>query len=44
MDFFDKLREVGFTLQIKKNDDYFTKEESLYYGVNYQEDLILVQK
>ena len=44
MDFFDKLQEAGFSLQIKKNSDYFTNEVCSYHGVNPKEDLILVQK
>lgn len=44
VDFFERLKSVGFKLRIKKNDDLFTREECKMYGVNYKEDLILVTK
>lgn len=44
IDFFEKLKRVGFKLNIIKNDRYFKKNECQYYGVNYDEDLIFVQK
>jgi len=44
LDLFDKLVNVGFKLNIIKNDDLFTREECKKYGVNHRENLILVQK
>jgi SAM-dependent methyltransferase len=43
-DFFDHLSNVGFKLNIIKNDKLFSRDECNYYGVNYKEDLVLVEK
>ena len=43
-DIFDRLGSVGFKINKIKNDKYFSKNECKYYGVNYKEDLIFVQK
>lgn len=43
-DFFKRLQSVGFKLNIVKNSDLFSAEECSKYGVNYNEDLILVSK
>lgn len=42
--FFSDLQSVGFTLDIKKNIDFFDDNTSNYYGVNKLEDLVLVRK
>jgi glycosyltransferase involved in cell wall biosynthesis len=44
LDFFERLKSVGFSLDIVKNDELFTQEHCKEYGVNYREDLILVKK
>ncbi|NLK94080.1 MAG: glycosyltransferase [Clostridiales bacterium] len=44
LDLFNKISEVGFNLDIKKNDDLFSSEECRKFGVNPREDLILVRK
>jgi SAM-dependent methyltransferase len=43
-DLFDKLEGAGFKLDIVKSDKYFSRHDCDYYGVNYEEDLILVRK
>ncbi|MDV4149715.1 glycosyltransferase [Clostridium sp. AL.422] len=43
-DLFERLENAGFSLEIIKNDDLFTREECKKYGFNYREDLILVRK
>jgi SAM-dependent methyltransferase len=42
--FFQGLVEAGFILTIVKHADYFTEEQSSYFGVNKAEDLIMVVK
>ncbi|VYU41723.1 glycosyltransferase [Clostridium tertium] len=44
IDFFDRLKKSGFSLNIIKNEELFTLEECKKYGFNYREDLILVKK
>lgn len=44
LDFFERLKSVGFKLKVIKNSDIFTEDESKRYGFNFREDLILVQK
>ena len=44
LDFFERLEEAGFDLKIFKNDDLFSIEECKKYGVNFNENLILVYK
>jgi predicted SAM-dependent methyltransferase len=43
-DLFTKLERVGFCLKLKRHGDYFSQEESVRFGVNPREDLILVSK
>lgn len=43
-DFFAKIENAGFDLQITKNNNHFSMEDCDYYGVEYNEDLILVKK
>lgn len=43
-DLFAKLEAAGFHLELKRNSDFFSSEESIYHGVNPSEDLILVSK
>ena len=42
IDFFQKLKSVGFKLNIIKNDELFSNEECYKFGVNPKEDLIMV--
>jgi hypothetical protein len=42
--FFLSLIEAGFTMKILKHSDYFNKDQSRYFGVNADEDLIMVVK
>jgi len=42
--FFQDLKDAGFELQIKKNSELFTEQDCIYYGVNSNEDLIMVIK
>ncbi len=44
LDFFERLKRVGFSLEIMKNGEFFTQEQCKEFGVNYKEDLILVKK
>ncbi len=44
IDFFKKLKSVGFKLDIIKNDELFSNEECFKFGVNSKEDLIMVDK
>ncbi len=44
LDFFERLKNVGFSLDIIKNDELFTRNECKIYGVNHREDLILLSK
>jgi SAM-dependent methyltransferase len=44
LDFFEKLKSVGFELNIVRHDDLFDEKESYIYGVNPRENLILVSK
>jgi len=43
-DLFSYLNKAGFKLNIIKNDKLFSRYECNYHGVNYKEDLILVEK
>lgn len=43
-DLFTRLENAGFKLEVIKNSDLFSNEECKYYGVNYKEDLIMVNK
>ncbi len=43
-EFFKSLKDVGFQINIKRNNDFFNEEETKYFGVNPNEDLILVFK
>ncbi|NOU18347.1 MAG: methyltransferase domain-containing protein [Bacteroidales bacterium] len=42
--FFKDLQDAGFLLQIARNSDYFSDDDSNYFGVNKNEDLIRVTK
>ncbi len=42
--FFNELQDAGFTLNVVSNNELFDKEEAYYYGVNPNEDLVLVTK
>jgi SAM-dependent methyltransferase len=42
--FIKDLKETGFILEIIKHEDFFSDQDSLYFGVNKQEDLIKVRK
>ncbi|SHI38730.1 glycosyltransferase [Lutispora thermophila] len=44
LDFFKRLEDAGFSLNIINNNELFSEEESKRYGVNSYEDLILVHK
>lgn len=43
-DLFERLKSVGFKLDIISNSEIFTSEESKRYGINDKEELILVTK
>lgn len=43
-DFFDKLKNIGFKLKIKKHEDVLSSLDSVKLGVNTLENLILVEK
>ena len=43
-EFLQSLQEAGFALAFAKHADFFTDEESYYYGVNKREDFIRVLK
>jgi len=43
-DFFTMLENIGFHLNIKKHKDCLHEFDAEKYGVNIQEDLILVSK
>lgn len=42
--FFKSLEETGFSLQVKRHEDYFDASMAYRYGVPMKEDLILVAK
>jgi SAM-dependent methyltransferase len=42
--FFQDLQQAGFELKIAKHSDFFSEQETVYYGVNKAEDLIMVVK
>lgn len=42
--FFKSIENAGFTLQVKKHEDFFDDHMAYIYGVNKEEDLILVLK
>jgi hypothetical protein len=42
--FFSDLAEAGFALNILKHADIFTEDQARYFGVNKNEDLIMVVK
>lgn len=42
--FLKSLEEAGFSLQIKKHEAYFDASSAYYYGVNINEDLIMLKK
>jgi len=44
LDFFEKLKSVGFNLNIVHHFDLFNDEDSYKYGINPREDLIMVSK
>ena len=41
---FQDMVRAGFRLEIRQNGDYFTDSECRHYGVNREEDLILLRK
>ncbi|MBN2440487.1 MAG: methyltransferase domain-containing protein [Spirochaetales bacterium] len=43
-DFYSKIEQTGFSLELVKHGDLFSSEDAAYYGVNQREDLILVKK
>ena len=43
-DLFKRFESVGFNINIVENNSIFTKNECKVYGVNYEEDLILLSK
>lgn len=44
LDFFEKLKSVGFKLNVINHSDLFDSEDTYKYGVNPRENLILVSK
>ncbi|WP_238902587.1 glycosyltransferase [Clostridium sp. YIM B02506] len=44
LDFFERLKSVGFKLKIVESDSIFTEDVCKKYGVNNKENLILVSK
>jgi SAM-dependent methyltransferase len=44
LDLFERLEESGFRLNVVKNDELYSRNECGYYGVDHEEDLILVLK
>ncbi|MCK4444600.1 MAG: class I SAM-dependent methyltransferase [Thermoplasmata archaeon] len=44
LDLFERLEESGFQLNVVKNDELYSRNECNYYGVDCEEDLILVSK
>ncbi|MGG7151283.1 glycosyltransferase [Clostridium neonatale] len=44
LDIFERIKSVGFIVEIVENSKLFTVEECIEYGVNYKENLILVKK
>lgn len=44
MDFFERLQAAGLRLKICRHDSVATASEARYYGMNLNEDLILVEK
>ncbi|PIY97317.1 MAG: SAM-dependent methyltransferase [Candidatus Kerfeldbacteria bacterium CG_4_10_14_0_8_um_filter_42_10] len=42
--YFNDLQKIGFILRVFKNDQFFSAEESYYYGINEKEDLVMVSK
>jgi ubiquinone/menaquinone biosynthesis C-methylase UbiE len=43
-DLFTRIEAAGFTLLLRQNGEFFSEQDSAYYGVNPREDLILVRK
>ena len=43
-DLFRKIKNVGFILKIHSHGDLLNEFDSNYWGVNFRENLILVQK
>ncbi|MFN3840955.1 MAG: class I SAM-dependent methyltransferase [Cyclobacteriaceae bacterium] len=43
-EFMRSLQKAGFLLQVEKHHDLFNENETYFYGVNKNEDLIKVQK
>ncbi len=43
-DLFERLEKSGFRLNVVKNEGLYSRNECSYYGVNHEEDLILVSK
>ncbi len=41
--FFEELESAGFRLKIVRNDEFFDKNESSYFGINSIEDLVRVE-
>lgn len=42
--FLNSIEEAGFSLKIKRHEDYFDAGDAYYYGVPIKEDLIMVEK